>query len=91
MLTKDTIVAVATPSGAGGLAVLRVSGPEAFAIADRVFRPSRAGAGSPSLVPSHSVHHGHVWHAGRAVDEVLLTVFRGPGSYTREEIGRAHV
>ena len=85
MYIEDTIVAVATPPGTGGLAVLRVSGPAALAVADKAFRPGRPGAPLPSQAPSHSVHHGHVVHEGTVVDEVLVTVLRAPRTYTRED------
>lgn len=85
MFLDDPIVAIATPPGSGGLAVLRVSGRGALEVADRVFRPGRPGAPMPSSAPTHTVHHGHVMAGGRAVDEVLLTVLRGPRTYTRED------
>jgi tRNA modification GTPase len=80
----DTIAAIATPLGEGGLAVIRVSGTRAFEIADRSFRPGRAGAPQPSAAPSHTLHHGHIVRDGTAVDEVLLAVMRGPHTYTCE-------
>jgi len=85
MFLDDPIVAIATPPGSGGLAMLRVSGRGALEVADRVFRPGRPGAPMPSSAPTHTVHHGHVMAGGRAVDEVLLTVLRGPRTYTRED------
>lgn len=81
----DTIAAIATPPGTGGLAVIRISGRYALAVADRIFVPGRRGAPAPSSSPSHTVHHGHVTHAGRPIDEVLLTVLRAPRTYTRED------
>ena len=84
MHPADTIAAIATPPGEGGLAVIRVSGPEALAIVGRCFRPSRAG-GELHLVPSHTVHHGHVVCSGEIIDEVLVTVLRSPRTYTRED------
>jgi tRNA modification GTPase len=80
----DTIAAIATPLGEGGLAVIRVSGAKAFEIADACFRPSRRKAGKPSEVPSHTLHHGHVVRDGQTVDEVLLAVMRAPRTYTCE-------
>ncbi len=85
MFLDDPIVAIATPPGSGGLAVLRVSGRGALEVADRVFRPGRRDGPMPSLAPSHTVHHGHVMAGGRVVDEVLMTVLRGPRTYTRED------
>ncbi|MGH7942693.1 MAG: tRNA uridine-5-carboxymethylaminomethyl(34) synthesis GTPase MnmE [Limisphaerales bacterium] len=81
MSFDDTIAAIATPLGEGGLAVLRISGPEAPAIADRIF----VGKDKPSRVPSHTIHFGRIVHQGRTIDEVLLTVLRAPRTFTRED------
>lgn len=80
----DTIAAPATPSGEGGLAVLRVSGPNALPVADRVFRAGSGGP-KPSEARSHTVHYGRLWLGDEPVDEVLLTVFRAPRTFTRED------
>jgi len=82
----DTIAAIATPLGEGGLAVIRVSGARAFAIADGCFRPARTGAPRPSESPSHTLHYGQVMRDGQPVDEVLLAVMRAPRTYTCEDI-----
>ena len=77
----DTIVALATAAGAAGLAVVRISGPQALEIGARLFR----GA---DLVrsESHRAHHGFaVDTAGERIDEVLVLVLRGPRSYTGED------
>jgi tRNA modification GTPase len=81
----DTIAALATPLGDGGLAVVRLSGPKAFVVADRVFKPAGGGAPTPSKAPSHTVHYGRIVVGGKEVDEVLLTVFRAPRTFTRED------
>ena len=81
----DTIVALATPLGEGGLAVLRVSGPTAFAVVDACFHPTGTRHRKPSAAESHTVHLGQVAWAGRAVDEVLVSVFRAPRSFTGED------
>ncbi len=78
----DTIAAIATPLGQGAISVVRVSGPEAVAIADRLF----CGKNRLVSVPGFTVHHGFILNAGgRRVDEVLATVFRRPHSYTGED------
>jgi len=82
----DTIAAIATPLGEGGLAVIRVSGTKTFEIADQCFRPSRSKAGKPSEAHSHTLHHGYVVRDGVDVDEVLLAVMRAPHTYTCENI-----
>lgn len=77
----DTIAAISTPAGEAGISVIRISGPEALEVAGRVFR---------GVFPaeSHSVAYGHVADpsSGETLDEVLLTVFRAPRSYTREDV-----
>lgn len=81
----DTIAAIATPLGEGGLAVLRVSGPQALAVADRVFVPVGRTSQKPSAAASHTIHYGRVERDGRFVDEVLVAVLRAPRTFTREE------
>ncbi|HRI13087.1 MAG TPA: tRNA uridine-5-carboxymethylaminomethyl(34) synthesis GTPase MnmE [Verrucomicrobiota bacterium] len=81
----DTIAALATPLGEGGIAVIRVSGRDALAVGDRVFAPAGMNSSRPSAADSHTVHYGHIVRDGRHVDEVLLTVFRAPRTYTRED------
>ena len=83
--SSDTIAAIATPLGEGGLAVLRVSGPQAFAVADRVFVPVGKTSQKPSAAASHTIHYGRVERDGRFVDEVLVAVLRAPRTFTRED------
>ena len=81
----DTIAAIATPLGVGGIGVVRVSGPAAVSIAQRVFvRPS----GLPlTHLESHRVYYGFVVDGqGERVDEALLCLMRRPHSYTREDV-----
>lgn len=84
----DTIVAVSTPPGEGGLGVVRLSGPQAIAVADRIFR-ARDGR-SIRIQKSQTVRYGHVVSKESAtpalIDEVLVLVMRGPKSYTREDV-----
>lgn len=82
----DTIAAVATPVGEGGLAVIRISGRQALACATRVFQPAGRHSARPTDAPSHTVHYGHVVRNGHRVDEVLLTVLRAPRTLTREDV-----
>src|ERR1700740_715429 len=85
-MLDDTIAAIATPLGEGGLAVIRISGPQAVAIADRCFRPAGKSARKPSDAPTHTLHYGHILLRGRAVDEVMLAVLRAPRTLTREDV-----
>jgi len=82
----DTIAAIATPLGEGGLAIIRLSGPQALAIADRCFVPAGRNAAKPSSVPTHTLHLGHIVRKGQTVDEVLLAVMRAPRTFTREDV-----
>lgn len=76
---EDTIVALATPSGTGAIAVIRLSGPDAIAICNKVFFGKDL-----EKQPSHTVHFGTIREEGIIIDEVLATVFVAPSSYTRE-------
>ena len=85
MLT-DTIAAIATPLGEGGLAVIRISGTQALSVADQVFQPVGKSSLKPSAAPTHTIHYGHVLRDGRRVDEVLVAVMRAPRTLTREDV-----
>ena len=83
LIAVDTIAAISTPAGEGAIALVRLSGPNAIAIADQIFR----GGGTPSEFASHAQHFGEiVTEAGTLVDEVLLSTHRAPGSYTGEDL-----
>ncbi len=84
MLT-DTIAAIATPIGEAGLAVVRISGPQALAVADRCFTAGGKAPVKPSAAATHTIHFGHVRRKGDNVDEVLLSVMRAPRTFTRED------
>src|SRR5258705_8649594 len=81
----DTIAAIATPLGEGGLAVVRISGPEALAVADKIFLPGGKSSLKPSIAPTHTVHYGKVIRRGETVDEVLAALLRAPRTFTRED------
>ncbi len=81
----DTIAAIATPIGEGGLAVIRLSGPTALEVAERCFVPVGKNSAKPTAATSHTIHYGKVVRAGRTVDEVLCAVMRAPRTYTRED------
>jgi tRNA modification GTPase len=85
---NDTIAAIATPLGEGGVAMVRMSGPKSLAIADASFRPGgKTGkSGMPSSAPTHTIHYGKIVRGGRVVDEVLLSVLRAPRTFTREDV-----
>ena len=85
-MLDDTITAIATPLGEGGLAVIRISGGKALAVADQCFVPLGEASLKPSAAASHTIHFGHVVRNGRNVDEVLLSVMRAPKTFTREDV-----
>jgi len=84
MILQDTIVALATPSGAGAIAVIRLSGTEAIRIASEIF-VSISGK-DLSKQKSHTVHLGNLVDGDRIIDEVLATIFKNPNSYTGENV-----
>ena len=77
----DTIAALSTPSGEGGTAVIRVSGKQAVSLVSQFFRSSKNQ--SLEEQPTHTIRHGYwVDGGGEKIDEVLVSVFRAPHSYT---------
>ncbi|MGE5809186.1 MAG: tRNA uridine-5-carboxymethylaminomethyl(34) synthesis GTPase MnmE, partial [Nitrospirota bacterium] len=86
MREQDTICAVSTPPGEGGIGIVRVSGRDALVLASKVFR-SKSGKGLEDA-SSHTIHYGHVIDpaTGETVDESMVSVMRAPASYTREDI-----
>ncbi|HEV2693628.1 MAG TPA: tRNA uridine-5-carboxymethylaminomethyl(34) synthesis GTPase MnmE [Verrucomicrobiae bacterium] len=84
-MIEDTIAAIATPLGEGGLAVVRLSGAQAFGIADECFQPTGKSSLKPSAAPTHTVQYGRIVREGKVIDEVLLTVLRAPRTFTRED------
>src|SRR2546421_1040008 len=85
-MLDDTIAAIATPLGEGGLAVIRLSGPQALVVADKSFVPLGKSSLKPSRAPTHTIQYGHIVRQGRTVDEVLLSVMRQPRTFTREDV-----
>ncbi len=84
MIYNDTIVALATPAGAGAIAVIRLSGKDAISIASELFfSVSEKDLASQK---THTVHLGHIKDGDRVIDEVLATVFKDPSSYTGENV-----
>ncbi|SHJ36264.1 tRNA uridine-5-carboxymethylaminomethyl(34) synthesis GTPase MnmE [Pseudozobellia thermophila] len=84
MILNDTIIALATPSGAGAIAVIRISGPDAIAVAAPFFK---SAFGKDLLQKkSHTISLGHIVEDGKLLDEVLVSVFKAPHSYTGENV-----
>ncbi|KGN92295.1 tRNA uridine-5-carboxymethylaminomethyl(34) synthesis GTPase MnmE [Porphyromonas gulae] len=84
LLNTATICAVATAPGVGGIAVIRISGAEALAIALCLFRPKGKGLSVETIKPRHA-YYGEVIYEGELVDELILTYFRAPHSFTGED------
>ena len=80
-ITEDTIVALATPSGIGAISVIRVSGPNSFEAVDKIFN----GKTKLADAASHTIHYGKITGDGELIDDVLVSVFRNPNSYTGED------
>lgn len=80
----DTIAAIATPAGEGGIGVVRISGTQALGIADKIFKAKNGR--SASQARTFTVHYGWVMDNGAVIDEALMTVMKGPKSYTGQDI-----
>ncbi|MCK0157140.1 tRNA uridine-5-carboxymethylaminomethyl(34) synthesis GTPase MnmE [Cellulophaga sp. F20128] len=84
MFSQDTIVALATPSGAGAIAIIRLSGPEAITLANAKFKSVRQK--DLTQQKTHTIHLGHIVDGPKVYDEVLVSLFKGPNSYTGENV-----
>ena len=81
---NDTIIALATPSGAGAIAIIRLSGPDAITMVDAFFKSIHSK--KLSSQKTHTIHLGHIVEDSRVLDEVLVSVFKNPKSYTGEDV-----
>lgn len=82
MILQDTIVALATPSGAGAVAIIRVSGKDAITLVNGIFKSIKNK--DLTTQKTHTLHLGHIVDGERVIDQVLVSVFKGPNSYTGE-------
>ncbi len=85
MITDNTIAAISTPNGEGGISIIRISGSDAIAVADKIFESAKG----KRLVncKSHTINYGFIKDAsGNVVDEVLVSVMKAPNTYTCEDI-----
>lgn len=80
-LNDDTITALATPAGVGAISIIRVSGPESFKSVDSIFK----GGVKVSEAHSHTIHYGKINSNNETIDDVLVSVFHKPNSYTGED------
>lgn len=82
----DTIAAISTPMGEGAIAIVRISGPDAFMIADKLFRSINNK--KMSTVSTHTIHYGHIIDPTKdeVVEEVMVSVMKGPKTFTKEDV-----
>lgn len=80
-MKKDTIAAISTGMTNSGIGIVRICGDEAFAIADRIY----SGKNKISESESHTIHYGHIKDGVETIDEVLVMVMKGPGTFTGED------
>jgi tRNA modification GTPase len=85
MIQNDTIIALATPSGVGAISVIRLSGEKSIEIVDAFFQSVKKGK-TLGNQKSHSIHLGHIISNDVLLDEVLVSVFKNPNSYTGENV-----
>ncbi len=84
MIQNDAIIALATPSGAGAIAVIRISGTEAITLVSKHFQSATRKILSEQK--THTIHLGHIRESERYIDQVLVSVFKNPHSYTGENV-----
>ena len=84
MIHTDTIAAIATAMGNSGIGIVRISGEEAVAVADRIFK-EKGKKETLGEAPSHTIHYGYIYDGDQVVDEVLVMLMRGPKSFTAED------
>ena len=77
----DTIAAISTPRAQGGISVIRISGEDSLGVADRIFKGRK-----PSEMDGYTCAYGYITDGGEKIDDVILTVFRAPHSYTGEDV-----
>ena len=84
MVYTDTIAAIATALSSSGIGIIRISGSDAVAVAERMFEPAVAGK-RLSEQKTYTIHYGYIRDGEERIDEVLLLLMRGPHSYTAED------
>lgn len=83
-MITDTIAAIASAMTPSGIGIIRISGPEAFLIADRIYR-SKKNNKKLTECDSHTIHYGYIYDDDKLIDEVIVLLMRGPHSYTAED------
>lgn len=89
-MAEETIAAIATPLGEGGISIVKISGAEAFSVIQKIFRPKNKQ--SFRQLKNRSIHYGHIINPqnNSLIDEVLVLLMKAPGTYTREDIVEIH-
>ncbi|HKL71813.1 MAG TPA: tRNA uridine-5-carboxymethylaminomethyl(34) synthesis GTPase MnmE, partial [Marinilabiliaceae bacterium] len=85
MITSETICAISTAPGMGAIAVIRVAGEKAFSICEKIFRPARKGKKLHEEL-GNTIHFGTIHDGEKDLDEVLISIFKGPHSFTGEDV-----
>jgi tRNA modification GTPase len=85
MVFDDTICAISSPRGSGAIALLRLAGPKAVSIAEEIFQPAKNNKKLKEQAPN-SVHYGTIVNGNTDIDEVVVTLFRAPNSFTGDDI-----
>lgn len=83
-MNSDTIAAIATAMSPSGIGIVRISGDDAVAVVDRVYR-SKGGKKRLALCESHTIHYGYICEGDQVIDEVMVLLMRAPRSYTAED------
>lgn len=83
-MKSETIAAISTAMNDAGIGIIRISGEDAFAVADRIYR-SKGGKKRLSDQPTHTIHYGYIYDGDEVVDEVLMMLMRAPRSFTAED------
>lgn len=85
LMNTDTIAAIATGSGSGGISIIRISGIDSFSVIDKIYQ-SKNKKKILSEQKSHTIHYGYIVDNNEIIDEVMVTVMRAPSTYTREDV-----
>ncbi len=85
MLLEDTICAISTAPGSGAIAVIRIAGPKAFSIVEKIFLPFGKNKKLSNQTP-HTAHFGTINNGSKEIDEVVVTIFKAPRSFTGDDI-----
>ncbi|MBI4929769.1 MAG: tRNA uridine-5-carboxymethylaminomethyl(34) synthesis GTPase MnmE [Bacteroidetes bacterium] len=85
-LNNDTIAALSTSSGIGAIAIIRLSGKNSLLICEKIFRKKNGKQTDISKFKSHTIHYGEIVYKNNVIDDVMLSVFKAPNSYTGENI-----